>query len=340
MSSDNIDQNPVFSFIVPVYNTSALLPKCVESILAQSAFPIEIILIDDGSTDESFEVCRDYAAKHAFITAITKTNEGQGVARNVGVATARGEFVCFVDSDDWIDPLYCRKVYEAFADPDVEFVNFGCVFESETGQEVRRLGPSANEEMTGTGIFLNALLVKDILSSPCSKAFRRNFLTENELSFPSLRANEDIFFACLVARAARKTMLIPDILYHILLRRGSTSRAMSLTSFLETERMVGLERTAFAVELRDPVTARHFDAHVVRVFTYLLFLGAARLQTAEELKQAFACADRCGLASLVDAGEAVTLLQGKNRIIAIATRWRGAIRPMARLLNLVGLLKY
>ncbi|WP_169197000.1 glycosyltransferase [Devosia sp. MC1541] len=340
MLSSRISQKPVFSFIVPVYNTSALLPKCVESILAQTAFSIEIILVDDGSTDASYAVCREYSEKYPFVTALTKKNEGQGVARNVGVATARGEFVCFVDSDDWIDPLYCQTVHVAFADPVVEFVNFGCAFKSDSGQEVHRLGPQATTEMTGKSIFLNALVVNEILSSPCTKAFRRKFLIENGLSFPALRANEDIFFACLVARAARKTVLIPDILYNIFLRPGSTSRAMSLTNFLETEKMVALERTAFALELSDPVTAKHFDAHVVRIFTYLLFLGAARLRTTDELKQAFVCADRCGLAQLVDAKEVLALLPIKNRIMAMATRWRSALRPMARLLHLVGVLKY
>ena len=331
---------PAVSFIVPVYNTAEFLPKCIDSLLAQRETAIEILLIDDGSTDNSFGICLAYAAKHSFITAITKKNEGQGVARNVGISQARGRLIAFVDSDDWIDPTYCAEILPVFTDPNIDFVNFGLEYKSPSGLRVHRIAPQALSVMEGRTVFHNALIANGILSSPCTKVFRRSFLLDNQLAFPAIRANEDIIFANLVGRAAQKTLLIPKIFYSALVRPGSTSRAMGLNHFLVTEHLIALEKTAFAAELQDPETKRYFDAHVLKVFTFILFQGAVRLQTNQEMKAAFECADRCGLAMLSRNGETLATLPLKNRLMARATRWRRSFRLVVRMLHKVGLRSY
>lgn len=325
--------DPRFSFIVPVYNTQHLLPRCIDSILCQDGHDLEILLIDDGSTDESYAVCQDYAARYPFVHAVTKPNEGQGVARNLGIDKARGDIVCFVDSDDWIDPAYCKTIDEAFRSTDADFVNFGCTFRDGNGKEVRRIDTPEAPPPTGRRIFLEALLVRGILSSPWSKAFRQDFLKHNKIRFPPLRANEDILFSCLAAHAANRTAFIPATLYHVLVRPGSTSRAMSPEIFRETVRMVELGRAAFARDLRDPGVALHFDAHVARIFSYLLFHGAARLRTAADMDEAFVLADKAGLARIVRSRKALALLPRKNRMMARFTARRAVFRPVVRLLR-------
>lgn len=331
---------PEISFIVPVYNTAQFLPRCIDSLLAQSRTSIEIFLIDDGSTDTSFEICSVYAARHSFITAITKKNEGQGVARNLGISQARGRLIAFVDSDDWIDSAYCAEVLRAFADPSIDFVNFGLEYRSASGLLVHSIVPQALKMMEGRAVFHNALIVNGVLSSPCTKVYRRNFLLDNQLAFPAIRANEDIIFATLVGRAAKKTLLMPKILYFAMVRPGSTSRAMGLNNFLATEQLIALEKTAFAPELQDPETKRYFDAHVLKVFTFILFQGAVRLQTKQEMQAAFECADRCGLAMVSRNRGALATLPLKNRMMARATRWRRSFRLVVRILDKVGLGSY
>lgn len=99
------------SIIVPVYNTERYVKTCIESIINQTYKEIEIIIIDDGSTDSSATICDSYAAKYEAIKVIHQENSGVAVARKVGVECATGKYVMFVDSDDWIEKDMIRKMY-------------------------------------------------------------------------------------------------------------------------------------------------------------------------------------------------------------------------------------
>ena len=100
------------SVIVPVYNAEKYLSDCIDSILNQTLKEIELILINDGSTDNSLQICREKASKDSRVKIINKKNEGQGYARNIGIDRAKGEFITFVDSDDYIDKEAYEKMYE------------------------------------------------------------------------------------------------------------------------------------------------------------------------------------------------------------------------------------
>lgn len=100
--------NPKLSVIVPVYKAEKYLHRCVESILTQTFTDFEILLIDDGSPDRSGEICDEYAKKDSRIKVFHKLNGGASDARNVGLDNAQGEYVCFVDSDDVVDPTSCQ----------------------------------------------------------------------------------------------------------------------------------------------------------------------------------------------------------------------------------------
>ena len=97
-------RNPLISVIVPVYNVETLLPRCVDSILTQTYECLEVLLVDDGSTDASGEICEQFAKKDTRIRVIHKENGGLSSARNAGLDVASGDYIGFVDSDDWIEP--------------------------------------------------------------------------------------------------------------------------------------------------------------------------------------------------------------------------------------------
>ena len=97
---------PKVSVIVPVYNTEKYLPRCIESILAQTFTDFELILVNDGSTDKSGKICDEYAKKDSRIVVIHKENGGVSSARNKGIEISQGELISFIDADDWITPLY------------------------------------------------------------------------------------------------------------------------------------------------------------------------------------------------------------------------------------------
>lgn len=109
---ENIENTVEISIIVPVYNVEKYIKRCINSILQQSFNNYELILIDDGSTDLSAEICEDYAKRYSFILCIHTINQGQAVARNIGIKVARGEYIAFVDADDYIAYNYLEELYQ------------------------------------------------------------------------------------------------------------------------------------------------------------------------------------------------------------------------------------
>lgn len=118
MSSDStsLKQMPLISIIVPVYNVKFYLEECVESLVKQSYHSIEIILVDDGSTDGSSELCDCLADSYPLVSVVHKANGGQADARNVGLSIAKGEWIAFVDSDDFVSPVFIEALYIAAVD--------------------------------------------------------------------------------------------------------------------------------------------------------------------------------------------------------------------------------
>lgn len=104
-------KNELITVMIPLYNVGEYLPKCIESVLAQTYTNLEIILVDDGSTDDSVRICDEYAAKDSRIQVVHKKNEGQSVARNLCIDMAKGEYLIFVDSDDFVTPDYIEVLY-------------------------------------------------------------------------------------------------------------------------------------------------------------------------------------------------------------------------------------
>ena len=113
--------NGLISVIVPVYNCDRYLPKCLDSILSQSYKNIEIICIDDKSTDNSLGICETYSEKDKRIRIIKrKSNGGLSCARNMGIDASKGDYIAFVDSDDWIDKDFIKVLYENMVDNDAD----------------------------------------------------------------------------------------------------------------------------------------------------------------------------------------------------------------------------
>ena len=126
---------PYVSVIVPVYNNERYLPQCIESITNQTMKAIEIILLDDGSTDQSGEICNEYALKDKRIRVIHKQNEGLGLTRNVGISAASGEYFTFVDSDDYIALDMYEKLYEKIKKDGADVCIAGAYRVNEQGRE-------------------------------------------------------------------------------------------------------------------------------------------------------------------------------------------------------------
>lgn len=165
----------MISVIIPVYNTNVYLRQCVESVIAQTYKKLEIILVDDGSTDDSGTLCDHLAARDERIKVIHQPNGGAGAARNTGIKAAKGEFVAFVDSDDWIDPEMLEYMREKLRRTGSDIAVCGFRYEYRHRTDVK--GPMPAPAVYETQEVMKMLMEqKYIHSLPCNKLFRREML--------------------------------------------------------------------------------------------------------------------------------------------------------------------
>lgn len=217
---------PLISIIVPIYNMSELLTKCLDSLVNQTLKEIEIILINDGSTDNSQDIALSYKEKYPDkIIYESKTNEGQGVARNVAIGLASAPYVTFVDSDDWIDLDMLKNMYQVAKENQSDIVACSSYIE-----ETNDLSIKKDYEFYNSDILKNYILNNP---GPGGKLIKKSLITENNLYFPKQRAYEDLAVVPLWGLASKKITFIDSPYYHYLIREGSTMKQLVYNDKLE-----------------------------------------------------------------------------------------------------------
>ena len=202
---------PKVSVVIPVYKAEQYLRRCVDSVLAQTLSNLEIILVDDGSPDSCPEICDQYASKHENIQVIHKANGGLASARNAGMRIAQGDYILFVDSDDWIDPETAAELVSVAKKYQVDFVRFGPMYAGWPGHEDGTLCDFGTERGLHEGLYRKQEIAEEIyprlFATPqmtlgaIVAAWR--FLEENMLYFDEeVRYSEDTIFSAKVVLAA------------------------------------------------------------------------------------------------------------------------------------------
>lgn len=239
--------SPKISIIVPVYNTSAYLKDNFDSLRKQTMGDIEIIYVDDASTDNSLEMLRAFAREDDRVVVIAQErNRRQGAARNAGVRAAKSPYVMFVDSDDTISPRTCELLYgKTAASPDMVVSNFKKVFHD--GERVEKVIPEGWERMP-----METLKLKMSASpSACSKLTAKDFLLSNNLLFPEGIIYEDMIVPLWYMKAER-IEFVEEPLYNYISRENSTvthrsrrhlDRVKALEIFLQRAKDTGLYET-------------------------------------------------------------------------------------------------
>ena len=222
--------NELVSIIVPVYNTEKYLSKCLNSILEQTYKNIEIILINDGSTDDSLKVCKEYEKKDKRIKLINKENEGLSATRNLGILTAKGKYIGFIDSDDFIESDMFNNLYEDMVNNNSDIsickiTNSDEYLHENKKNEVKILN---NKEA-----ILKLLYDQEINNYVCNKLIKKEMF--KNIKFPEGRKFEDLaIMHCLIEKA--KTITFDDYIgYHYIQRKGSITKSITesyLTDYL------------------------------------------------------------------------------------------------------------
>ncbi len=209
------DGYSLVSVIVPVYNVEPYLRKCLDSIIGQTYENLEILLIDDGSTDHSGDICDDYEKRDERICVFHTENGGLSAARNLGLDYANGEYIGFVDSDDWIEPDMYEVLFHSATETGADIVE--CGFYREYPD--KSLSVVRPERMLSSGEAIRALLRKELSEGVWSKLWKRHCF--DRIRFPVGRVHEDASTTYLVFDAVTSICSISACEYHYLQRSGS-----------------------------------------------------------------------------------------------------------------------
>lgn len=198
------------SVIVPVFNSEKYLRKCLDSLINQTLSEIEILVIDDGSTDSSHEIIEQYCVSYPTkVHMITKKNGGQGRARNLGIKHAVGKFIGFVDSDDYVDHTMFEYMYEEAIKTKSDYLECNYCYLTEGGKLLKQYG-SLKRINQLQDMFINPLV------SPWNKLVLKDLLIENQIEFPEGVIYEDLaFYAKLIPYIKNPQFINKAFVYHI-----------------------------------------------------------------------------------------------------------------------------
>lgn len=224
------EQDILLSIIVPVYNIEDCLERCVDSIRQQTWRNLEILLVDDGSTDGSPALCDRLAALDGRIRVFHKENGGSSSARNLGIRKARGAYLGFVDSDDWIDPQMYERLLDAIRKYGVRIAQASRDEIDEQGQRRPDVCvPPKETLLCPSESFLRELLMHRGDCSFCTKLTERSLFAER--MFPEGKLNEDFYLLVNMLPEAEKICILPEQMYHVFYRVGSNTRRKDKNDF-------------------------------------------------------------------------------------------------------------
>lgn len=218
-----------YSFVIPVYQTCDYLSKCIDSLLSQTYKDFEIVLIDDGSTDGSSDICDTYSKQDSRIKVFHKDNEGQGIARNLGVSYTQGEYIIFVDSDDWWDDVNALSYINELS-KDCDVISFGLKEVGNVEEKLSVFEKLQHEYNSGKDFIMDILTHNPSFPwYPVLYAFKKKIWVDNHIEYPPKTYFEDTATVYKIFLFSGKVSVIPKYFYcYRQLRNTSTTKNVSL----------------------------------------------------------------------------------------------------------------
>ncbi len=212
--------NDLISIITPVFNVERYVARCLNSIINQTYTNWELILVNDGSTDNSGYICRDFAQKDKRIIYIEQNNQGQSVARNKALDIAKGKYICFVDSDDWVDFDYLRCLYETIKENNSE-IAICAHFLSENQKNILKYVPT-DKQIFKVDEFKNKLIKDEIRSFLVDKIFSKEVINGSRF-IPGIYYEDYRFYNEILPKLNKDIPVINKPLYYYYQRENSTT---------------------------------------------------------------------------------------------------------------------
>lgn len=266
-------QTPLISIIVPVYNVEKYIGECVKSILEQTFNEIEIILVDDGSTDSSGEKCEEFAIADRRVIVHHKDNEGLGYARNTGLDLASGKYIVFIDGDDFIGKDYIEQLYKNIQRTNADVCIGGYTRFDSTGVTLVCSNPLSGDIYQGIEIrekviprLLGQIVRNDnIAMSACMTIYNRKIIEDNKIRFPSEREliSEDLVFNFEVLSKSSSVAMVESTDYFYRYNPTSLTHRYLPGRFLKQKRLyMVMEEKAKALHIYDLCHQRNMDTFI------------------------------------------------------------------------------
>lgn len=234
-------EKPLISIVIPVYNVESYLEQCVETVIGQVYENIEIILIDDGSTDNSGKICDELVKKDKRIKVIHKKNGGLSDARNYGLDIAKGEYISFIDSDDYVEKTYINELYESILAKKADIAVGEYYVVSNRNKKIETNIRMIEKEYTNIEGVLDLLYQKNMTSSACAKLYKKELF--DDVRFPLHKLHEDVPVVYKLFLKSKKIVYINNKLYYYYQREGSI-----VNSTFRKEKLDYIEHTKIIVD--------------------------------------------------------------------------------------------
>ena len=263
------------SVIVPIFNMQALLATCLDSILNQTFRDFELILVDDGSTDQSPAICCHYRDADARIRVISKENGGLSSARNAGLDAASGKYIYFADSDDYLEPDLLEKAVQVMEQQDCHWVGFGAIKEDLQGNCLGTVGfkpysLTISGEEERVDFLMQYLLSYRLGWEACFHLFRGDIIRQHQLRFVSEREvfAEDLLFSFTYWQYARSCVMLPECLYHYVQRPDSLMGASRTRDILPQVHKLALEAKNAALRAGHTHIVQNFASFYIHLLEW------------------------------------------------------------------------
>lgn len=262
--------NPTISIIIPVYKVEPYIESCIKSILNQSFNDFEVILIDDGSPDKSSAIAKKIVKNDSRFIFLKKKNGGQGSARNMGIDYARGKYLAFIDSDDYVEPLFLQSMYEKITYDNVDICT--CNVNIIEYNNITKIIKNDIDSYYNKNDFL--LCLDTITSFMCDKLFKKNVFDNNRFD-ENIRTYED---SHLVFRLLHNHTItgVQESLYNYIQREGSTTNSYNPT-YLTDKLSVMNNYLSFAEKYYSEKNIEHYLLYCyLKFYVYIVAVGLAR----------------------------------------------------------------
>lgn len=258
------------SVIVPVYNVEKYLRKCISSLLNQHYIDMEIIIVDDKSIDNSLNIAKEYEIYKNVKVIKKEINSGLSDSRNVGIKEACGQYIMFLDSDDYVEDgciLKIQDIVEETNEPDVLYFGYCEEFE---GTDVQRIKygyvSKKNQIYTGEEFALSELKKRNLYAAACFGVYKRKFIIENKLFFESGILHEDELWTPQVILNASKVYTSDYVYYHYLRRKGSITNSKDKTAHGKDMIYICKKLDEISTEIKRNDLKKYMDNHIAMLY--------------------------------------------------------------------------